>query len=137
MSPIPAKVVAFEQRGIRYQLVVEIVPKYRGSFNTLIFGEIKPHTGSLRADGSTWSTIKTLAFTSEIGFHFGLSIECLASLYSIFRAVLLTALAAVALLWLYASLLIGFVVFRQGLSRTGVPLGLFYADFINIRGVTG
>jgi hypothetical protein len=48
MSPIPAKVVAFEQRGVQYQLVVEIVPKYRGSFNTLIFGEVKPHTGSLR-----------------------------------------------------------------------------------------
>ena len=47
MSPIPAKVVAFEQRGVQYQLVVEIVSKYRGSFNTLVFGEIKPHTGSL------------------------------------------------------------------------------------------
>ncbi len=23
-------------------------PKYRGSFNTLAFGEIKPHSGSLR-----------------------------------------------------------------------------------------
>jgi hypothetical protein len=48
MSPISAKVVAFEKRGVRYQLVVEIVPKYRGSFNTLVFGEIKPHSGFLR-----------------------------------------------------------------------------------------
>ena len=48
MSPIPAKVVASEQRGVQYQLVVEIARKYRGSFNTLIFGKIKPDTGSLR-----------------------------------------------------------------------------------------
>ena len=48
MSPISAKVVAFEQRGAQYQLVVEIVPKYRGSFNTLVFEEIKPHSGSIK-----------------------------------------------------------------------------------------
>ena len=47
MSPLRAKVVAFEKRGAQYRLVVELVPKYRGSFNTLVFGEIKPHTGSL------------------------------------------------------------------------------------------
>ena len=65
MSPIPAKVVAFEQRGIQYQLVVEIVPKYRGSFNTLIFGEIKPHTGSLR-DGRL-----DLVYYQNPGLHIG------------------------------------------------------------------
>ena len=48
MSPIPAKVTAIEKRGFQYQVVVEIVPKYRGSFNTLVFGEIKPHSGSLK-----------------------------------------------------------------------------------------
>jgi hypothetical protein len=48
MSPIPAKVVAFEKRGAQYLLVVEIFAKYRGSFNTLTFGQIKPYTGSLR-----------------------------------------------------------------------------------------
>jgi len=48
MSPIPAKGTAIEKRGVQYQVVVEIVPKYRGSFNTLAFGEIKPHSGSLR-----------------------------------------------------------------------------------------
>ena len=48
MSPIHAKVTAIEKRGVQYQVVVEIVPKYRGSFNTLVFGEIKPHSGSLK-----------------------------------------------------------------------------------------
>jgi len=29
-------------------VVVQISPKYRRSFNTLAFGEIKPHGGSLK-----------------------------------------------------------------------------------------
>ena len=48
MTPILAKVMAIEKRGDRYQVIVQISPKYRGSFNTLAFGEIKPHSGSLR-----------------------------------------------------------------------------------------
>jgi hypothetical protein len=48
MTPLPAKVAAIEKRGTQYQVVVEISPKYRGSFNTLVFGEIKPHSGSLK-----------------------------------------------------------------------------------------
>jgi hypothetical protein len=48
MTPLPAKVAAIEKRGAQYQVVVEISPKYRGSFNTLVFGEIKPHSGSLK-----------------------------------------------------------------------------------------
>jgi hypothetical protein len=28
--------------------IFQISPKYRGSFNTLAFGEIKPHSGSLK-----------------------------------------------------------------------------------------
>jgi len=48
MSPIAAKVMAIERRGEQYQVIVQISPKYRGSFNTLAFGEIKPHSGSLR-----------------------------------------------------------------------------------------
>jgi hypothetical protein len=48
MSPINAKVTAIEKRGLQYQVVIEIVPKYRGSFNTLIFGDIKPQSGSLK-----------------------------------------------------------------------------------------
>ena len=47
MTPILAKVTAVEERGTQYQVIVQISQKYRGSFNTLIFGEIKPHTGSL------------------------------------------------------------------------------------------
>jgi len=48
MSSIPAKVVAMEERACQYQVVVQITNKYRGSFNTLLFGEIKPYTGSLK-----------------------------------------------------------------------------------------
>ena len=48
MSPIPAKVTAIEKRALKYQVIVEIIPKYRGSFNTLVFGETKPHSGSLK-----------------------------------------------------------------------------------------
>ena len=48
MSPIAANVTSIEKRGDQYQVIVQINPKYRGSFNTLAFGEIKPHSGSLR-----------------------------------------------------------------------------------------
>ena len=48
MGPLHARVTAIEKRGVQYQVVVEIVPKYRGSFNTLVFGEIKPHSGSIK-----------------------------------------------------------------------------------------
>jgi hypothetical protein len=50
MTPILAKVTAIEKRGDQYQVIVQISPKYRGSFNTLAFGEIKPHRGSLKDD---------------------------------------------------------------------------------------
>jgi hypothetical protein len=48
MTPILAKVTAIEKRGDQYQVIVQISPKYRGSFNTLAFGEIKPHSGSIK-----------------------------------------------------------------------------------------
>jgi hypothetical protein len=48
MTSIPAKVTAVEQRGDHYQVIVQIGSKYRGSFNTLAFGEIKPYSGSLK-----------------------------------------------------------------------------------------
>ncbi len=48
MTPILAKVTAIEKRGDQYQVIVQISPKYRGSFNTLAFGEIKPHSGSFK-----------------------------------------------------------------------------------------
>jgi hypothetical protein len=44
MTPILAKVTAIEKRGDQYQVIVQISPKYRGSFNTLAFGESKPHS---------------------------------------------------------------------------------------------
>jgi hypothetical protein len=51
MTPIHARVTAIEKRGDQYQVIVLISPKYRGSFNTLAFGEIKPHSGSLKDGG--------------------------------------------------------------------------------------
>ena len=48
MSPIAAKVTSIEKRGDQYQVIVQISLKYRGSFNTLAFAEIKPQSGSLR-----------------------------------------------------------------------------------------
>jgi hypothetical protein len=48
MTSIPAKVVALEARASQYQVVVRITTKYRGSFNTLAFGDIKPYSGSLK-----------------------------------------------------------------------------------------
>ena len=47
MTSLPARVVAIEKRGDQYQVIVQISTKYRGSFNTLAFGEIKPYIGSL------------------------------------------------------------------------------------------
>ena len=48
MTSLPAQVRAIEERGDQYQVVVQIIIKYRGSFNTLVFGEIKPYSGSLK-----------------------------------------------------------------------------------------
>jgi len=48
MTSLPAKVVAIEEHGVQYRVVVQITAKYRGSFNTLAFGEIKPYSGSLK-----------------------------------------------------------------------------------------
>jgi hypothetical protein len=76
MTPIAAKVTAIEKRGDQYQVIVQITAKYRGSFNTLAFAEIKPHSAvPLRMAGLTSSTIKTPALTLEIRFRFGLSID--------------------------------------------------------------
>jgi hypothetical protein len=48
MTPILAKVTAIEKRGDRYQVIVQVTLKYRGSFNTFAFGETKPHSGSFK-----------------------------------------------------------------------------------------
>ena len=49
MKAIPAEVIAVEAHGQRYYVVVRIgVAKYRGSFNTLVFGKNKPYIGSCR-----------------------------------------------------------------------------------------
>jgi hypothetical protein len=48
MTSLPAKVIAIEKRGDQYQVIVQISTKYRGSFNALAFGQIKPYSGSLK-----------------------------------------------------------------------------------------
>ena len=48
MTALPAKVIALKKTGDHCQVTVEIGPKYRGSFNTLAFGDIKPYSGLLR-----------------------------------------------------------------------------------------
>jgi len=47
MKVILAKVLAVDQQGDKYLVVIQILlRKYRGSFNTLMFGEAKPFIGS-------------------------------------------------------------------------------------------
>jgi hypothetical protein len=47
MTPILAKVLAIDKQGDRYLVIIQIMlRKYRGSFNTLTFGEKKPCIGS-------------------------------------------------------------------------------------------
>jgi hypothetical protein len=48
MTSLRAKVTAVEKQGDQYQVIVQISRKYRGSFNTLAFGELKPYSGSLK-----------------------------------------------------------------------------------------
>jgi hypothetical protein len=48
MRALTAKVIALEKLGNHYQAIVHIMTKYRGSFDTLAFGEIKPYSGSLK-----------------------------------------------------------------------------------------
>jgi hypothetical protein len=48
MTSIPAKVIAIEKQGDHYQVIVQMGTRYRGSFDTLTFGEIKPYSGSLK-----------------------------------------------------------------------------------------
>jgi hypothetical protein len=47
MTPILAKVGAVHKQGGKYLVIIRIVlGRYRGSFNTLAFGETKPLIGS-------------------------------------------------------------------------------------------
>jgi hypothetical protein len=47
MTPILAKVGAVHKQGDKYLVIIRIMlRKYRGSFNTLAFGETKPLIGS-------------------------------------------------------------------------------------------
>jgi hypothetical protein len=49
MTPLPAKVLSNEKRGERYCVTVEIeLPNFRGSFNSLRFGDRIPFSGSYR-----------------------------------------------------------------------------------------
>jgi len=47
MTSVPAMVLAVGKLADQYHVVVRIGrAKYRGSFNTFVFGENKPHVGS-------------------------------------------------------------------------------------------
>ena len=47
MTPIVAKVLAVDKQGDKYLVIIQIMlRKFRGSFNTLTFGEKKPSIGS-------------------------------------------------------------------------------------------
>ena len=48
MTALLAKLIALENTGDQYRVIVRISTKYRGSFNTLAFGEVKPYSGSLK-----------------------------------------------------------------------------------------
>ena len=48
MTSLAAKVIAIEKQGDQYQVIVQIRTRYRGSFNTLAFGEIKPYSSCLK-----------------------------------------------------------------------------------------
>jgi hypothetical protein len=50
MTPILAKVRAVDKQGEKYLVIIQIMfRRYRGSFNTLVFGETKPLIGSYHA----------------------------------------------------------------------------------------
>ena len=49
MTSLPAKMIAIKKIGDQYQVVVQINTRYRGSFNALAFGEIKPYSGIPRS----------------------------------------------------------------------------------------
>jgi hypothetical protein len=47
MTSIPAQILAVDKQADKHRIIVSIlVRKYRGSFNTLKFGENKPLMGS-------------------------------------------------------------------------------------------
>jgi hypothetical protein len=47
LTTIPAEVLAVERQSNKYHVIVRIeVPRYRGSFDTLVFGKNKPYVGS-------------------------------------------------------------------------------------------
>jgi hypothetical protein len=45
MTSIPAKILAVDKQADKHRVIVRILRKYRGSFNTLKFGENKPLMG--------------------------------------------------------------------------------------------
>jgi hypothetical protein len=46
MTAVPAKVLAVDKEGDQHRVMVRIgLARYRGSFNTLTFGERKPRIG--------------------------------------------------------------------------------------------
>ena len=68
MTPLPAKVTAIGKQGQQYRAVVQIRSKYRGSVTTLVFGELKPHSGSLNVIGKKKEAGTIQAFALEYNF---------------------------------------------------------------------
>jgi hypothetical protein len=71
MTSLPAKVIAIGKRGDQYQVIVQIGTKYRGSFNTLAFGEIKPYTGALKDGRLDLVYYRDPGLTEGTRFRFG------------------------------------------------------------------
>ena len=47
MTAVPAEVLAIDRQSDRYHVIVRLgLARYRGSFDTLVFGENKPFVGS-------------------------------------------------------------------------------------------
>jgi hypothetical protein len=68
MTAIGAKVLAVDNLGAQYRAIFRVeFPRYRGSFQTLKFGEKKPFAASKAATGGTnWDEVKTWRETGKI-----------------------------------------------------------------------
>ena len=66
MTAIPAEVLAIDRQSDRYHVIVRVgLARYRGSFDTLVFGENKPFVGSCH-DGRL-----DLIYLRDPGLHAG------------------------------------------------------------------
>ena len=72
MTPILAKVLAVDNQGDQYNVIVRIeLANYRGSFNTPIFGENKPSIGFCHEGRLDLVYYKDLALKQDNRFRSG------------------------------------------------------------------